>query len=114
MTKPEAPTTAAVGSQLVRGVRAPAPMVAWKVFVRGWGDKPQGVTMARTRGKAIARNLASAQDVGYGLKWGDFRVVRSPEHDSMFAKHGMFSWAWDHAQAVLCDDQRPNVRGERV
>jgi len=95
--------------QVERGVRAPAPMVAWKVFVRGWGDKPQGVTMARTRGKAIARNLASAQDVGYGLKWGDFRVVRSPEHDSMFAKHGMFSWAWDHAQAVLCADQRPNA-----
>ena len=98
----------AVGSPVQCPVRPPVPMRAWKVFVRGWGDAPQAVTMARTRGRAIARNLASAQDVGYSLKWGDFRVVRSPEHDGMFAKHGMFSWGWDHAQAILCDDKRPN------
>lgn len=91
-------------------VRPLAPMRAWKVFVRGWGNAPQGVTMARTRGKAIARNLASAQDVGYGLKWCDFRALRSPEHDSMFAKHGEFSWSWEHAQAILCADQRPNAQ----
>ena len=85
---------------------AVAPMRAWKVYVRGWGAQPQAVTMARTRGKAIARSHASANEVGYALKWGDFRAVRSPEHDGMFSKHGMFSWNWDHAQAVLCADKQ--------
>ena len=103
----------AVAGQVERSVRPLAPMRAWKVFVRGWGDAPQGVTMARTRGRAIARNLASAQDVGYGLKWSDFRVVRSPEHDGMLAKHGMFSWGLDHVQAILCADKRPNAASKR-
>ena len=109
MTDQATNTTTASGSPLDRVVRLPAPMRAWKIFVRGWGDAPQGVNMARTRGRAIARSLTSAQDAGYALKWGDFRAVRSPEHDCLFERHGMFSWSWDHAQAILCADQRPNA-----
>ena len=96
-----------------RPVKPKAPMRAWKVYVPSWGDNPQAVTMARTRGRAIARSIASAQEVGYGLKWCDFRVMRSPEHDCMLDKHGMFSWSWDHAQATLCDDLRFNAEVNR-
>ena len=110
MTTENEQTTPALVGQVQRRVRALAQMRAWKIFVRGWGDVPQCVTIARTRGRAIARNLASAREVGYSLTWGDFRAVRSPEHDGMFAKHGMFSWGWDYAQAILCADKRPNAQ----
>jgi hypothetical protein len=85
-----------------RMVRPPAPMRAWKVFVRGWGDdlQPQAVTMATSRSKAHAKNHATATGVGYALKWGDFRVVRAPEFDAWFEKHGAFSWAWEHVQKM--------------
>ena len=32
----------AVAGQVERSVRPLAPMRAWKVFVRGWGDAPAG------------------------------------------------------------------------
>jgi hypothetical protein len=102
-------TTTTEGRSFERPVGRPAKAVAWKGYVRGWGDRPQTVTMATTRGRATSRNLASAQNAGYGLKWGDFRVVRSPEHDRMLDKHGLFSWDFEHAQAVLCADQSANT-----
>jgi hypothetical protein len=109
----ETTTTTPEGRSFERPVGRPAKVKAWKIYVRGWGKGPEAVTMATTRGRAIARSLASAQDVGYGLKWGDFRAVRSPEHDDMFIKHGLFSWSFDHAQAVLCADQSANTGNER-
>ncbi len=106
-------TQATQAGSVERPVGRPAKVKAWKIYVRGWGKGPEAVTMATTRGRAISRSLASAQDVGYGLKWGDFRAVRSPEHDGMFDKHGLFSWSFDHAQAVLCADQSANTEGQR-
>jgi hypothetical protein len=102
------------GRSFERPVGRPAKVKAWKIYVRGWGKGPEAVTMATTRGRAIARSLASAQDVGYGLTWGDFRATRSPEHDGMFEKHGLFSWSFDHAQAVLCADQSVNTDDQRL
>ena len=75
-------------------------MRAWKVYVRGWGDGPQALMLATSRSKAQAKSHATANEVGYRLKWGDFRVVRAPEFDSWFAKHGAFSWSWNHAQKM--------------
>ena len=89
-----------VAGLVERTVRLPAKMVAWRIYVRGWGSEPQAVTMATSRSKAHARNYLTATGVGYALKWGDFRVVRAPEYDSWFEKHGMFSWAWEHVQKM--------------
>ena len=92
--------TAAGEAPVDRPVRPPAPMRAWKVYVPSWGSEPQAVSMATSRSKAHARSYLTATGVGYALKWGDIRVVRAPEFDSWFEKHGMFSWAWEHVQKM--------------
>lgn len=79
---------------------APHYMRAWRVYVPVWGCEPQAVMVASTRGKALARSYASATGAGYRLKWTDFRVVRAPEFDTMINQHGVFSWAWEHAQRI--------------
>ena len=107
MTKPETPTIAAGGSPLERGVGPLAQMRAWRIYVPAWGAEPQAVSIATSRSKAHARSHATANGVGYALKWGDFRVVRAPEFDSWIEKHGMFSWAWEHVQKMA---ERPNAR----
>ena len=81
-------------------------MKAWRIYVPAWQGGPMALTMATTRGKAIARAHASANDVGYALKWGDFKATRAPEFDSAFEKHGAFSWDYGHALRILT----PNVK----
>lgn len=75
-------------------------MLAWKIYVRGWDDEPQAVSIASSRSRAHSRSYSTAKEVGYSLEWKDFRVVRAPEFDSWFEKHGMFSWAWEHVQKM--------------
>lgn len=74
--------------------------VAWRVYILGWGHQPVAVTIASTRAKAIRRNHASARETGYAFNWTDFRAIRSPEHDSWFERHGLFSWSWEHVQLM--------------
>jgi len=77
------------------------PMRAWRVFVPTQQAGPVSLTMARTRGGAISRNLANAQGAGYTYTWKDFRVKRAKEFDDAFAKHGAFNWSYAHAMLVL-------------
>ncbi len=100
------PAVPAVGAQAERGVGPLAQMRAWRIYVPSWGAEPQAVSVATSRSKAHARSHATANGVGYALKWGDFRVVRAPEFDSWIEKHGMFSRAWEHVQKMA---ERPNV-----
>ena len=94
------PLVPAVGAQVERGVRPLAQMRAWRIYIPSWSSQPQAVTVATSRSKAQARNHATANGVGYALKWGDFRVVRAPEFDAWIEKHGTFSWAWEHVQKM--------------
>jgi hypothetical protein len=73
-----------------------APMKAWAIYAKGWGDGPLGITIASTRNRAIARNLASAKDAGYPITWTDFRATRAPIYDHLIAKEGAFSWSIEH------------------
>lgn len=93
-------TTPADEGPVQRPVRPLAQMKAWMVYVPSWGSEPQAVSIATSRSKAHARSHATANGVGYKLKWGDFRVVRAPEFDSWIEKHGTFSWAWEHVQKM--------------
>lgn len=93
-------TQPAVECRLDGRVRPLAQMRAWKVYVPSWGSEPQAVSIATSRSKAHARSHATANGVGYKLKWGDFRVVRAPEFDSWIEKHGAFAWAWEHVQKM--------------
>ena len=108
----QTPQTAAApmgGASVVdRSVRQQS-MRAWRIYVPAWQKEPMALTMATTRGKAIARCLASANEVGYALKWGDFKATRAPEFDGAYGKHGAFSWAYDHAMLMLM----PNVEVQR-
>lgn len=75
-------------------------MRAWKVYVPGWGDEPQALVMASSRSRAHGRSLASATGAGYKLKWSDLRVLRAPQYDCWFEKHGAFSWSWQMVVSV--------------
>lgn len=58
-------------------VRQAAPIRARKVYVRDWGSSPLAVAMASSRAKAIARNLAGANDMHKG--WSpDWRTDDQP------------------------------------
>ncbi len=96
----------AAAGPVERGVRPLAQMRAWRVYVPSWSSEPQAVSIATSRSKAHTKSHATANGVGYKLKWGDFRVVRAPEFDSWISKHGTFSWAWEHVQKMA---ERPNV-----
>ena len=97
----------AVAGPVERGVGPLAQMRAWRVYVPSWGSEPQAVSIAPSRSKAQARSHATANGVGYKLKWGDFRVVRAPEFDSWIKQYGTFAWSWEHVQKMA---ERPNVR----
>ncbi len=81
--------------------RALAPMRAWRVFLPVSRVGAVSLTMARTRGGAISRNLSNAQMAGYTYKWTDFKVKRAPEFDGALDKHGAFNWSYEHAMRVL-------------
>lgn len=76
-------------------------MKAWKVYVKDWGKEPLGLTMASTRGKALARSYRSARESGYAIHWVDFRIIRAPEFDDAHLKHGEFNWDYDYAMRML-------------
>jgi len=69
---------------------------AYQVVVKPWGPIPVAITAATSRGKAHARNLSSAQDVGYKLKWGDLHITRAPKYDHLIEREGLFSWDINH------------------
>ncbi len=78
---------------------------AWAVHVIPWGETCC-ITGAETRAKAIAYSLAVARDVGYNLKWTDFRAVRAPKYDAMVSICGTGgSWTMEHADFWMANDQ---------
>lgn len=95
----KSPTTRPAMADLIAAEKARA----WKVWVRGWGEEPQALTIATSRGKAIARNLASANEVGYKLTFLDFWAMRATDFDAWIERYGMFSWSWEYAQKMLLD-----------
>ena len=76
---------------------------AWRLRVIPWGEDT-GICMATSRSKAIARSHASANGVGYALKWADFKATRAPEFDHLFQKHGAFNWDINHARLVAIEE----------
>lgn len=76
-------------------------MRAWRVYIPSWQDRPLALTMAGSRGKAIARNYKSANEAGYRVKWQDFRVTRAPEFDRAYEIHGGISWDYGLAVRIL-------------
>ena len=82
--------------------RQPFPK-AWAVHVIPWGETC-GITGAETRAKAIAYSLAGAQDVGYDLKWTDFRAVRAPKYDATVRTYGVGGrWTMEHADFLTAN-----------
>lgn len=84
---------------------------AYQTIVKPWGDQACGITMANSRSKAQARSLASAQGVGYDLKWCDLRMIRRPEFDCLAEKFGLFNWDADHAARILHEHLTTTSKG---
>ena len=86
---------------------------AWRVHVIPW-QEDTGIAMAASRANAISRGLASANGVGYGLKWTDVKATRAPEFDFMFAKHGLFNWDINHARDVAREEIAAPLNSRRT
>ena len=85
--------------------------VAWRIYVNGWGDKPVALAIGETRAKVKSKSLLMAREAGYALMFRDLRVLRAPEFDWAFERHGLFHWGHDHAMRMLTPARDCECRG---
>ena len=71
------------------------------MFVKGWGDKPVALAIGPTRANVKCKSFLMAREAGYVMGLGDFRVLRAPDFDWAFERHGLFHWSYDHAMRML-------------
>jgi hypothetical protein len=91
------PTEAAAQSH---SVDQPVRNLGWRVTCTAWTPPVVCIVRVPTRAKAKFKAWDSANDVGYRMKFSDFRVTRAKEYDDAKLIPGR-CYGEDFAQSVI-------------